>query len=43
MFQELSFMTRGAITAALGLGGTFLVLVLIYLAIKLINKLGRKQ
>lgn len=43
MLSQLPFMTRGILTALLGLTGTFLVLVLIYLAVKLMRKIGGKK
>lgn len=43
MLSQLPFMTKGVLTALLGLCGTFLVLVLIYLAVKLMKKIGFKQ
>lgn len=43
MFTDLPFMTRGLVVAGFGLGGTFLVLILIYFAIKLMQKLGKEE
>lgn len=43
MLSQLPFMTKGILTALLGLCGTFLVLVLIYLAVKLMKKISRKK
>lgn len=39
MFEGMSYLMRGIITALCGLGGTFVVLVLIYSCIKLMSRL----
>lgn len=43
MLSQLPFMTRGLLVALLGLCGTFLVLVLVYLGVKLMQKVGDKE
>ncbi len=43
MLSQLPFMTRGLLVALLGLCGTFLVLVLVYLGVKLMQKVGTRE
>ncbi len=43
MFEGMPFISRGLIVALFGLAGTFLVLILIFGAIKLMQKLSIKD
>ena len=43
MFAGMPFFSKGLIVAGLGLSGTFLVLVLIFLFVKLMQKMPAAQ